>query len=116
MKQKFKVGSVSRSRNPYLIQQVQTASPEKLVHMLYDAGIQACQTDDREKVGRVLTELISALNFDYQDMALSFFNLYRYAMDEMHKGNLQNTQMVLEGLNDVWKKSVMHVETTTTGE
>jgi len=93
--------------NPYLVQQIQTASPEKLIHILYDAGIKACRKRDRVKVGQVLTELISALNFDYHETALTFFNLYRFALDEANKGHFQNSKMVLEGLDDIWLNYVM---------
>ena len=95
------------SKNPYLLQQVNTASPEKLISLLYDIGSKSCRAKDRQKAAKVLVELIAALNFDHKEIATGFFDLYRYALDEVHKGGFENALMVFEGLNDVWKSAVM---------
>jgi len=103
----------AKAPNPYLVQQVQTASPEKLIQMLYEVGMKACHNKDRAKVGKVLAELISALDFDYKDVALSYFNLYRYALDEANKNNFRNTHMVLEGLSEAWQHVMNRTERLT---
>ena len=95
------------SKNPYLLQQVNSASPEKLISLLYDLGSKSCRAKDRQKAAKVLVELIAALNFEYKEIATEFFDLYRYALNEVHKGGFENALGVFEGLNDVWKSAVM---------
>jgi flagellin-specific chaperone FliS len=97
----------SATMNPYLVQQVKTATPEKLVLMLFDLGMKSCQAQDNQKAVKVLTELIAALNFEQGDIAVSMFELYRYALDEVHKRNYDNAYVVLEGMHDIWENVVM---------
>ncbi len=100
--------SYNSSKNQYLLQQVNSAGPEKLVSLLYDLGSKSCRAKDRQKAGKVLVELIAALNFEYKEIATGFFDLYRYAMDEVNKEKFENALMVFDGLNDVWKSAVMN--------
>lgn len=93
--------------NPYIRQQIQTASPEKLILMMYELGIKSCRTKNREKAAKVLIELISALNFDYQDIAAPLFDAYKYALDQVHTNRFEEACFVLEELRDVWESSVM---------
>ncbi len=95
------------SKNPYLLQQVNSAGPEKLISLLYDIGSKSCRAKDRQKAAKVLVELIASLNFEYKEIAIGFFDLYRYAMDEVNKGGFENALNVFEELNDVWKSTVM---------
>lgn len=94
-------------KNPYFKQQFNTASPEKLILMLYDLGIRSCQSNDKAKAAKVLIELISSLNFEYHDAAMTFFQLYRYALDQVHAQKFDNAQMVLEGIRDAWATHVL---------
>ena len=94
-------------KNPYLLQQIRGASPEKLILMLYDVGLKSCRARDTQKASKVLIELISALNFDYNDVALKYFDIYRFALDGVHAGKFENAIMVLEGLRGVWETAVM---------
>lgn len=93
--------------NPYLEQQIMTASPEKLILMLYDLGIKSCRKEDRQKAAQVIVELIGALNFEYKEMALRFYELYRFALDHIHKNSFKEPLMVFEGLKDAWDAGVM---------
>jgi flagellin-specific chaperone FliS len=101
----------SMTANPYLVQQVKTATPEKLILMLYELGMKSCQTQDNQKAVKVLTELIAALNFEHGEIAGSMFELYRYAMDEVQKKNFDNAYVVFEGMHDIWENVVMKQHT-----
>ncbi|TDI83635.1 MAG: flagellar protein FliS [Caldithrix sp.] len=101
------IANQNRRENPYLVQQIRTASPEKLILMLYEIGLRSCRAGQREKAARVFVELISALDFDYKAVAMEYFDLYRYALDQVHSGQFQNAIMVLEGLREVWESAVM---------
>ncbi|MFQ5649943.1 MAG: flagellar export chaperone FliS [bacterium] len=95
------------TRNPYLRQQLKTASPEKLILMLFDLGVKRCRARDRTGAARVLVELIAALNFDHKEIALTFFQLYRFALDQVHSQKFENALMIFEGLRDVWESAVL---------
>jgi flagellin-specific chaperone FliS len=97
----------SVTSNPYFVQQVKTATPEKLILMLYDLGMKSCQAKDNQKAVKVLTELIAALNFEHNEIAGSLFDLYRYALDEVHKRNFDNALVVFEGMHDIWSTVVV---------
>lgn len=101
------IANQNRSANPYVLQQTMTASPEKLILMLYEFGLRSCRAGERQKAAKVFVELISALDFDYQEVAMEYFDLYRYALDQVHKGHFQNAIVVLEGLREVWESAVM---------
>lgn len=95
------------SKNPYFQQQFKTASPEKLILMLYDLGIKSCRARDRAKASRVFVELIAALNFEHKEMAVRFFDLYRFGQDMACHGKFDDALMVLESLRDTWAGFVM---------
>ncbi len=102
--------------NPYMIQQINTASPEKVILMLYDFGIRGCRTRNRELAARVLTELISALNFEHHEMALRFFSLYRFALDQVHQNRFEVPLTILKGLRETWETSVLKRTRTASEE
>lgn len=90
-------------QNSYLAQQIQLASREKLILMMYELGLKSCRAGDRDKASKVLVELIAALNFDYKDAAVNFFDLYRYALDRVHIGKFEEAAAVFAGLRDAWQ-------------
>ena len=92
-----------RMQNSYLAQQIHLASPEKLIWMMYDLGWKSCRGKDRGKASKVLVELIAALNFDHKEMAVSFFELYRYALDRVHSGKFEEAGAVFQSLRDAWE-------------
>ncbi len=94
--------NTKRASNPYVAQTVRTASKEKLILMLYQLGCQACARHDAAKANRVLSELIAALNFEYREMAIRFFDLYRYALDEVNAGRFTEAQNILKSLSTMW--------------
>ncbi len=85
---------------------IMTDNPEMLILKLYDLGIQKCLQKDRGGVQKVLKELIRSLNFEYKDMAGSFFELYDYAMRSADAENFDEAANILEGLRSAWEKLV----------
>ena len=81
-------------------------SPEMLVLKLYDLGIRKCLEKDRAGVQKVLKELIGSLNFEYKDMAGSFYELYDYAMRSADAESFDEAANILEGLRSAWEKLV----------
>lgn len=103
--------------NPYLNQykkaQVQTASPEQILIMLYDGAIRFLnqakvhmQNSDIEqshtniiKAQRILTEFMSSLDMDLGgEMAENLFNLYEYLHHRLVQANIKKD---IEAIDEV---------------
>ena len=120
------------SANPYLKQyqknSVETASPEKLLILLYDAAIQflnkakiAMETEDIEQIHNNLTgcqniilEFMSTLDMKQGgDLATNLYRLYEYYYNTLVEANLQkNIKKVdevlkhLKSLRETWQKAI----------
>lgn len=92
----------SNKVNAYLNTQVTSATPEQLLLMVYDVAIVNCQNKNPEKVHKAITELISSLNFEYQDIALGLFRLYQYCQELVRKRNFEEAGSILKELRDTW--------------
>lgn len=86
----------------YRTQQVMTESPERLVLMVYDCVIAACNLNDKAKASRGLAELIDALDFSQGEIAVGLFRLYRYAMDKVREGDFEGATSVIRPLRETW--------------
>ncbi len=91
--------------NQYRQNDILNASPTELILKLYDLAIVSTKKKDISKANRVLTELISALNFDYQEVALGFFRLYRYCQEHLIQGNTQEPLQILQQLRETWARA-----------
>jgi len=96
--------------NPYLKQKIMSASPEQLVCYIYDAGITACKKKDTTKAGQAIRELINSLNFDYKEMALPLFDLYKYCLNSINSDNFEHAQEILEGLREAWYEAHLGIK------
>ena len=92
----------NRHKNPYLGEKILKASPEQLVIYVYDEAIVACKKKDTTKAGQAIRELINALNFDYKEMAVPLFNLYKHCLKNVNSENFDEAEEVLQGLRDAW--------------
>ncbi len=93
-------------KNPYLVQKVMSASPEQLISYVYDAGIKACTVEDRSEALRAVQVLINALDFDKQEMSVTFYNVYRYINSTISRGNFVEAKKNLEDLKSTWTKAM----------
>ncbi len=91
--------------NNYKENAILNATPEELILKLYDLGLLSIKKGDLEKANKVLTELISSLNFDYQEVALGFFKLYRFCQNELYKGNTEMPLKILTELRHTWAQA-----------
>lgn len=104
--------------------QIDTASPVKLIVMLYDGAIRflkqaqvAMQAGDREKQNnlllrsqRILSELMSALNLEEGgDIAVNLLALYQFMQEQLVLANLEDDQArvqkvceMLQSLREAW--------------
>ena len=101
---------MNNTMNPYLKQKIMSASPEQLICYIYDASITACKKKDTNKAGQAIRELINALNFDYKEMALPLFDLYKYCLNNINSNNFEQAIEILEGLRDAWYEAHLNIK------
>lgn len=81
-------------------------SPEEVILGMYDIGLEACARRDKYKTKKVLTELVNALNFEYSEIAASFYNVYQFALKQAELENYDEVIEILHGLRTAWEKVV----------
>jgi flagellar protein FliS len=113
-------------RDRYLQDSINTASPAKLVVMLYDRlvrdlyqGEEALRADDREVAHEMIThaqeivmELLTTLNVEAWDGAPGLANLYGFVLTELIGANIKrdpdrvaSCRTLLEPLRDAWREA-----------
>ena len=88
--------------NSYIDNQIMGLSPGQLLLTVYDVAIVACQQQDGDKAIRAISELISGLNFEHQEIALGLFRLYQYVNDQIRENNYNEALGILRELRDAW--------------
>ncbi|MFC1564106.1 flagellar protein FliS [candidate division KSB1 bacterium] len=76
--------------------------PIPLLVKVYDYIILNCKMKNIDKATKGLVELISALNFDYQEVSLGLFRLYQFCLDSIKQNNFDDAIKILEGLRESW--------------
>jgi flagellin-specific chaperone FliS len=89
----------------YLEEQITAMSPIELVVKLYDIAIASCRQRDRNRLSKVLVELISALNFDHREISLGLFKIYNHCMRLAKEGDFDAVQPILAELRDAWSQA-----------
>lgn len=80
--------------------------PEVVVLKLYDLGIESCIKEDKEQVKKVLKTLTDSLNFDYTEIATSFYDLYQYALNVLDEDNFDDVLFIMKDLRSSWENVV----------
>lgn len=93
----------------YQRQEILSASPTKLISILYDFAIQACYQEDDEWLQKVLDQLIRALNFEYE-LAESLYDIYEYCKRQGRKGEFEVVRVLIEDIRDTWNEHVVKSE------
>jgi flagellin-specific chaperone FliS len=83
--------------------QVMGASPMGLILILYDLALGACGRQDAQRASRAITELIGALNFDYEEIAVPLFRLYEYCLRVIRSGSFDEASKIMRQLKDAWE-------------
>ncbi len=94
---------MNRAANAYIVNEIESSSPEKLILILYDKTIEGCKKNDEKLVSKILVELIDSLNFEYSEIATGFLGLYEYCLNMVKQGNFQIVEHIITELRDTWK-------------
>lgn len=95
--------------NQYRQQQVTTASPDKLLLMLYDGALRFCRQAQKAlgdenmneahtfltKAQKIIEELMVTLNMDYE-IAHNLYSLYDYLYRRLVEANLKKDLAIIE--------------------
>lgn len=95
-----------QGNNQYLKQRVMSATPNELISYIYDVAIAGCGNNDGIKAGKAVRELMKSLNFEYKEIALTFYNVYRYINNKIIKGNYEQARELLIDLKSTWDKAM----------
>lgn len=101
--------AVQFAANPmasYQSAQVLGASPMQLILIVYDLALAACGRRDTERARRAITELIAALNFDYEEIAVPLFRLYEYCLGAIGSGSFHEASKILRQLKEAWETAL----------
>ncbi|MCW8850075.1 MAG: flagellar protein FliS [Melioribacteraceae bacterium] len=96
--------------NAYLTNEIMNASPQKLIMKIYDFAILQCKNENLEKTNRALTELISALRFDgdeVSEISMGLKKLYEFCQDQMRKKNYDIVLQILTDLRETWNSAII---------
>jgi flagellar protein FliS len=128
--------TTSAMRERYLSDAVATASPGKLLVMLYDRLVldlvqaeEALNAGDRTAAGapllhaqEIILELRSTLKLDVWDGAPGLANLYGYLLTELISGNVKGdvakvraSRELIEPLRDAWREAAAKVAAEAVG-
>ena len=105
----YRKPTLQKGISRYQTNSILNASPQELIMKLYDLAILSIKKGDYKKANLVLTELIGALNFEYNEVALGFFKLYRYCQEKLYKKESEEPLNILKELRRAWAQA-FHLE------
>lgn len=94
-----------RAYSGYKTNEITSLSPAQLILKLYDYIIVNARKKNYSNVSVGLTHLIAALNFDYKDISIGFFRLYRYCQNQARNGNFVEVEKVVGELRSTWAQA-----------
>jgi flagellin-specific chaperone FliS len=89
----------------YLEQEVLTWSKEKIILKMYDLFLVSARKQDSSKMNRVLVELMSSLNFDYEEIATRLYRLYEYCQRCVMQRKYDEAYMIIKELRVSWAEA-----------
>lgn len=95
-----------KEHNTYQEQRIISATPNELISYIFDVAIAGCGKNDSIKAGKAVRELMKSLNFEYKEMALTFYNVYRYINHNIINGNFSHAREILVDIKTTWDKAM----------
>jgi len=94
-----------KASDHYLRDEINDATPEKLIIKVYDFAIINSKKGNLEKTNKAISVLITSLNFhDESVMSLSadLMKLYQFCQDQARKDNFELVSKILTELRETW--------------
>jgi hypothetical protein len=86
----------------YVSTQTRAMTPLQAFLELFDIAIGGCVARDTRKTSAALVELIAALDFNYEEIAVGMYRLYEYALREVKADRFDFPLKMLTELRDTW--------------
>ncbi|MBX3043554.1 MAG: flagellar protein FliS [Candidatus Kapabacteria bacterium] len=86
----------------YLEQEVLSWSKEKIILKMYDLFLVSARKQDSSKMNRVLVELMSSLNFEYEEVATRLYRLYEYCQRCVMQKKFDEAYTIIKELRVSW--------------
>lgn len=120
------------SYHNYLETRILTASPEQLVVIMYEEAVgslikakKAMENNDFETANKqlsraqnIVAELMSSLDFTYEDIANNLFTIYRHIYNQIVKANAKKDKELVSDIEKLlslfaaaWKEAAKRVTT-----
>lgn len=85
--------------------EVYSWSKEKLILKMYDLFIISIKRNDIGKGSKVLIELMSALNFNYEEVSTRLYRLYEYCQRCIFQKKTDEALFIITELRNTWAKT-----------
>ena len=85
--------------------EVYSWSKEKLILKMYDLFIVSLKRNDIVKGSKVLIELMSALNFEYEEVSTRLYRLYEYCQRCVFQKKIDEALFIITELRNTWAES-----------
>lgn len=92
--------------NSYRTNSVLGLTPGQVLVKMYDLALVALISGDGKRSVRVLSAMIDSLDFEYQEIAMGLFRLYRYCIEEVNKGEYEMPTRILRELRETWVQAL----------
>jgi hypothetical protein len=89
----------------YIQNEALNLSSTEVIFKIYGFVILNLKKGDTQRAMKGITELIVALNFDYEEFSMGMYKLYQYCRDQIVHGNTEEAIIILEGLRESWAKA-----------
>ncbi len=80
-------------------------SKEKLILKMYDLFIISIKRNDISKGSKVLIELMSALNFEYEEVSTRLYRLYEYCQRCIFQRKIDEALFIITELRNTWSQT-----------
>lgn len=91
---------------------IESMNPGELVLATYDVAIRACRENNVKLAGEAVSELMSGLDFTYEDVAGKLVVMYDWIYRQIKEGKLEDAARFLSELREVWT-TILTQETAT---
>ena len=95
-------GASGKAVSGYMEQEVQQWSAEKIILKMYDLFIVSCRQRDIAKMNRVLTSLMTALDFEYQEQATRLYRMYEYCQNCIMQKRYDEALAIIRDMRETW--------------
>ena len=94
----------------YSANQVEGATPGRLLLQTYDFIITCCRRGDWVRAKKGVVELMGSLNPDYDDISGPLFRVYEYCLDIIREQKFEEAIKIISELRASWATVVERLE------